>query len=189
MCRSFVPPFALSLSLGNSLDNRCTTTSSFDDEKLVRRSNRTRSNGRIIYDDETFLWLVSPRRQFAASPEDLLLKLSSDDPCRTSKLWFFRLLGMGGRITACPIFNFAVRFVADNARNHGVEITCDRLYCDFSVSFCLILSPFIIIIFLVRCTWTIRMRELFSFEVISSRTSRWFLVNRTTIIYYSFTNR
>lgn len=151
MCRSFVPPFALSLSLGNSLDNRCTTTSSFDDEKLVRRSNRTRSNGRIIYDDETFLWLVSPRRQFAASPEDLLLKLSSDDPCRTSKLWFFRLLGMGGRITACPIFNFAVRFVADNARNHGVEIACDfYLYCDFSVSFCLILSPFIIIIFLVR---------------------------------------
>lgn len=124
---------SLSLFLDNSLDNRVqrgVSTTRF------RRSNRTRSNGRIIYDDETFLWLVSPRRQFAASPEDLLLKLSSDDPCRTNKLWFFRLLGMGrGRITACPIFNFSVRFVADNVRNGGVEIGCDHLYFFFFLFF------------------------------------------------------
>lgn len=51
-----------------------TTSSSFDDEKpawrnwFVKIESNSFENGRIIYDGETFLWLVSPRRQFAASP-------------------------------------------------------------------------------------------------------------------------
>lgn len=60
------------------------------------------------------------------------------------------VIGNGGKDNRLSDFQFRSSFRADNARNHGVEIACDRLYCDFSVSFCLILSPFIIIIFLVR---------------------------------------
>lgn len=41
------------------------------------------------------------------------------------------VIGNGARITACPIFNFAVRFVADNVRNDGVEIGCNDLYFFF----------------------------------------------------------
>lgn len=56
------------------------------------------------------------------------------------------VIGNGARITACPIFNFAVRFVADNVRNDGVEIGCNDLYFFFF----LILLQFIIIFVITR---------------------------------------
>lgn len=124
---------------------------SFDDEKpawrnwFVKIESNSFENGRIIYDGETFLWLVSPRRQFAASP---------GSPSETKFGWSLSneqavvlpVIGNGARITACPIFNFAVRFVADNVRNDGVEIGCNDLYFFFF----LILLQFIIIFVITR---------------------------------------
>lgn len=114
--------------------------SAFDNRRRVLRNRRGETgskiesnsfeNVRIIYDGETFLWLVSPRRQFAASP---------GSPSETKFGWSLSneqavvlpVIGNGARITACPIFNFAVRFVADNVRNDGVEIGCNDLYFFF----------------------------------------------------------